>query len=76
MVIDFNAEVEKIREDLLKDLQEFIRIPSELIEQPENMEAPFGDAVRESLDFILKKGAEAGMRVKNVENIAGHVEFG
>jgi succinyl-diaminopimelate desuccinylase len=76
MTIDFYQEVLKRKDDLIKDLQDFIQIPSELIEQPENKEAPFGDAVRESLDFVMDLGKKNDMEVKNVLNVSGHVEFG
>ncbi len=76
MAIDFYQEVLKRKEELLKDLQAFIQIPSELVETPDDTEAPFGQAVRDSLDFILELGEKNGMTSKNVLNVSGHVEMG
>jgi len=69
-------EVKKNEKQLINDLCGLLAINSVLVETPNDKEAPFGKGVRESLDYILKLGESFGFKVKNVGNVAGHIEFG
>ena len=64
------------KEELLSELQQLIQIESVLDEENTSPEMPFGPGPKEALEFMLKKGEEQGMQVKNVDHMAGHIEMG
>ncbi|MDF2859137.1 MAG: dipeptidase PepV, partial [Neobacillus sp.] len=74
--IDWMSEVEKRREDLIKDTQNLLQIKSLLDEEKTTPNAPLGKGVKEALDFMLNLGEKDGFIPKNVGNLAGHLEFG
>lgn len=59
---------------MLADLQSLIRIPS-VKDQPAP-DAPYGKEIKNALDFMLKLGEKMGFTVKNIDNRAGHIEWG
>lgn len=73
--MDWQLEAEKRQEKMLKELQELIAIPS-ILSEDAAPDAPFGKDVKRALDWFLDKGRENGYKVKNVDNIAGHLETG
>ena len=73
--MDWQLEAEKRREDIISELQQLIAIPSVLSEDT-TPEAPFGKEVKQALEWFLAKGNERGYRVKNVADVAGHLEIG
>jgi len=74
--INWLHEAEKRKEDLVATVQEFLRIKSVLDETTAKEGAPFGEGIRQALQFALDQCAQAGMEVKNVDGYAGHAEFG
>ncbi len=65
----------KEREDeLLADFQTLLRFPS--IEDEAAPNAPFGQANRDALDFMLEKSKETGMSAVDIEGYCGYAEFG
>ncbi|MBS4202529.1 dipeptidase PepV [Lederbergia citrea] len=74
--IDWKAEVDKRKEDLIKDLQGLLKIKSVLDEQNVTKDAPLGSKVKEALDYLLTLGEKDGFISKNVGNLAGHLEMG
>lgn len=74
--MNFNEKVKQNKMDMISDLRQLLRIPSVLIETPDNPEAPFGQGLRDALDFILALGEKMGFKTKRVDQIAGHIEFG
>lgn len=74
--IRWNEEVEKRKEELIRDLQSLIQIKSVLDESHATSDAPLGKGVKEALDFMLKLGERDGFSSRNVGNVAGHIEFG
>jgi succinyl-diaminopimelate desuccinylase len=74
--IDWMSEVEKRREELIKDTQNLLHIKSLLDEENTTPNAPLGKGVKEALDFMLNLGEKDGFIPKNVGNLAGHLEFG
>lgn len=77
MGIDFKKEVLKRKDDLIKDLQNLMKINSELtVYDPNNIEAPFGQGNKEALDFMLNLGNKDGFNTVNTDNYAGHIEYG
>lgn len=75
-MINWQAEVEKRRENFIKDTQDFLRIKSVLDESEGIDGAPFGKGIKEALDFVLDKGREFDMQVKNLDGYAGYIEIG
>lgn len=64
------------QEELLTELQQLIQINSVLDESSASAQHPFGQGPYEALAFMLNKGQEAHMEVKNIDNMAGHIEMG
>ncbi|OLN22714.1 dipeptidase PepV [Domibacillus antri] len=63
------------RDQFTADLQKLIQIPSVKSATGEK-NAPFGKSVKEALDYMLTLGETDGFTVKNVDNVAGHLEMG
>lgn len=59
--------------DVLKNLISFDTV---LKEYKENSDMPFGENNAKALDYLLSKGSELGFKTKNLNNYAGHLEFG
>lgn len=74
--INWTHEVEKRKENLLKDTQNLLHIKSLLDEENTFPDAPLGKGVKEALDIMLNLGEKDGFIPKNVGNLAGHLEFG
>lgn len=62
-------------EEIVSALQGVLRIPS-LQAPPAGEKAPFGQPVREALDYTLALCEQLGFRTKDVDGYAGHAEFG
>ncbi|KAA0965106.1 dipeptidase PepV [Sporosarcina sp. ANT_H38] len=73
---NWKNEALKRRESLIHDLQNLIAIPSVLDESVATEDLPFGPEPKRALDWLLEEGRKAGMLVKNVDNMAGHIEMG
>ncbi|OKO91835.1 Acetylornithine deacetylase [Geobacillus proteiniphilus] len=74
--IDWMKEAKKRKDDLIRDVQALVRIPSVRDDEQARAGAPFGPKVAEALEYMLHRGREEGFRVKNVDGFAGHVEMG
>lgn len=74
--INWISEVEKRKDELIKDAQNLLHIRSLLDEENGTEDAPLGEGVKEALDFMLNLGDKDGFLSKNVGNLAGHLEFG
>lgn len=74
--MDFIKYANNNKKQFLEDLQELLKIDTVLVEQPEVKDAPFGYNLVKALDYILELGKEAGFSVKNIDNVAGHIEYG
>ncbi len=75
-MIDFKSYFEENRENIIKDIIDFIAIPSVLEDNPECLEAPFGINNVKALEFILDLGRKMGFEVYNCDNVCGHIEYG
>lgn len=73
---NWENEALKRQESILADLQSLIAIPSVLDESAATKNLPFGPEPKRALDWLLEEGRKAGMRVKNIDNMAGHIEMG
>ena len=76
MTIDWQKEVDARKADLLEDLQNLLRINSERDDSQADAQNPFGPGPRKALEHMLAYGQRDGFTVKNVDNYAGHIEFG
>lgn len=76
MEVNWTEEVEKRKEEMLSDLTGLLKIESVLNEEESNEEAPFGKNVREALDYMINLGERDGYHTKDVQHVAGHLEFG
>ncbi|MCZ0717086.1 dipeptidase PepV [Aerococcus kribbianus] len=76
MAIAWKEEVEKRKDDLLTDLFELLKIPSVRDDDQASPDAPVGPGPKEALEAFLDMAERDGFTTKNVENIAGHVEYG
>ena len=76
MTIDWKKEVEARKDDLLNDLIDLLKVKSEREDDKASADAPFGPGPRDALLHMLAYGERDGFTVKNVDNYAGHIEFG
>jgi len=75
-VINWMEEAKKRQNELLTELQQLIQIPSVLDETQATSAQPFGPEPLKALEWMLQKGQQAGMIIRNVDNMAGHIEMG
>ena len=77
MNINFKEEVLKRKEEIIKDLTGLIKINSELTTyDPKRVDAPFGEGIKDALDFMLALGEKDGFDVVNLNGYAGHISYG
>lgn len=74
--INWNEEVNKRKDSLIEHTQRLLQIKSVLDDIDISPDAPLGQGVKEALQFMLDLGKKDGFTVKNVGNLAGHIEFG
>ncbi|HEY8390823.1 MAG TPA: Sapep family Mn(2+)-dependent dipeptidase [Clostridia bacterium] len=61
-------------EDIVKSLVDFVKIQS--VEGTPEPNAPFGQKVREGLDYILNLAKSFGLTVRDIDGYAGEIEYG
>ena len=74
--MDFKELYKKERPYAIEVLKKLISFKTVLDEYKENSDAPFGIENKKALEYILFVGKKDGFSVKNVDNYAGHIEFG
>lgn len=74
--MDWLKKANDRKQEMLLELKQLIQIESVLNEEKATDHAPFGPGPLEALQLMLAKGKEQGMPVKNVDNVAGHIEMG
>ena len=74
--MDFIKYANDNKQKFLDDLKELLKIDTVLIEQPEVKEPPFGYNLVKALEYMLELGKREGFVTKNIENVAGHIEYG
>lgn len=72
--MDYLQLIDDHRDDMIRDLQKLIAIPS--VAAPPLGDLPFGKEVHRALEFMLDLGKEAGFTVQNIDNYGGHIDFG
>lgn len=76
MKINWTKEVEQRKEELLKDLNELLSIDSVRDIEHRTTEYPLGSGPALALQKVLSFGERDGFEVKNVDNLAGHIDYG
>ena len=66
--MSFGEIILEYKDEILKDLDELLRIRSVYAEDPKKC--------KEALDWMLKKAEDFGLVTKNIDNKAGHAELG
>ena len=74
--INWMEEVLKRKEHIISDTQQFLQIKSVLDEEGATEQAPLGQGIDLALTFMLNKGQDDCFTVKNVDGLAGHIEYG
>ena len=75
-LVNWEEKVLAGQDMLIDDLKQLVSIPSVLDEEAATEEAPFGPEPKRALAWMLEEGRKAGFTVKNVDNMAGHIEMG
>lgn len=69
-----NKKIEELKEDLIKDTQEILRIKS--VEEPALPGKPFGEGVSKALETALSIAEKLGFKTKNLDGYVGYAEYG
>ena len=72
--MSFGEKILRYQEDILRDLAELVRIPS--VRSAAEPGMPFGRESARALETVLAMAERLGLTVKNVDNYAGHAEYG
>lgn len=72
--MNFNELIEGYKDDIVKSVQDSIRIKS--VEEEPKGDMPFGEGPFKALEHSLKLAEELGFKIKNVDNYAGHADIG
>ena len=74
--MDLDKRIDENLEFGLKVLRDLISFNTVLKEYNPNSEEPFGFENKKALEYLLLTGSKLGFNIKNVDNYAGHIEFG
>ena len=74
--IDWKARVDKVKEDLLRDLASLIAIDSVRDDSLADEEFPVGPGPAEALQHFLSIAERDGFVTENFDNWAGHIDYG
>ena len=74
--INWKEEVKKYQDDFLEDLKELLRIDSVRNDDEATDEFPVGPGPAKALHKVLEIGKRDGFETKQLENWAGHIEYG
>ena len=71
-----NELIESYREDMIRSLEDLVKIPSVIDPDSAGEGKPFGAEVRKALDAVLKLSEELGFETKDYDGYAGTAGFG
>lgn len=74
--INWKEEVKKYQDDFLEDLKALLRIDSVRNDDEATDEFPVGPGPAKALHKVLEFGERDGFTTKQLENWAGHIEYG
>lgn len=69
-----NNKVDELKEDLLSDIIDIVKIPSVKGESENGF--PFGEKVGKALNKALEISEKLGFKVRNLDNYIGYAEYG
>lgn len=75
-MINFKELAVGYKDEALNCLMEILSINTVLDEYDPNSKYPFGKGNFDCLNYMLNKGVEEGFLTVNIENYAGHIEYG
>ncbi len=76
MKIDYMKKAQEYYPSALKLLEKLISFKTVLDKYEPNSDAPFGIENKKALNYLLETANNDGFVTKNVDNYAGHIEFG
>lgn len=76
MTINWQEEANQRRDELLRDLQTLLRINSVRDLEAATPDLPVGPGPAHALEVMLALAEKDGFSVKNVDHLAGRIEFG
>lgn len=76
MAINWQEEVNSRKDELMEDLYSLIRIDSVKDLENKTDDMPVGPGPAKALHKFLEIGERDGFITKNIENVAGHIEYG
>ncbi len=76
VMVNFKAEVEKRKDQLLADIETLCAVPSIYDDKTIGDNQPYGQACREALDTMLEIGKRDGFTVHDENGYAGHIDIG
>ncbi len=76
MTINWQEEINNRKDDLINDLFTLLSVNSVRDDSKASADAPVGPGPKEALETFLKIAERDGFTTKNVDNLAGHAEFG
>ena len=76
MLKNINELINKYKEEAVKLTSDLVAFESVLDEFNPDSDAPFGIENKKALEYILDLASKDGFKVKNVDNYAGHIEYG
>ncbi len=73
-----NKRVDQVIAGMKDEIIEAVRgaLKSRSVESEPVEGGPFGEGVKEALEYVVELGGKLGFETKNVEGYAGHVQFG
>ncbi|MDR1467350.1 MAG: Sapep family Mn(2+)-dependent dipeptidase [Oscillospiraceae bacterium] len=74
--MSFGSNILKYKQEILNDLDVLIAIPSCAIHNPQNVDYPYGKECKTALEWILNRAQGMNLITKNINNYAGHAEYG
>lgn len=74
--MDFLELARNYQDQMIKDLQALLAIPSLTDEAKATQNAPFGPEIRRALDWMLEKGKSDGFDTLDVDGYAGLISLG
>lgn len=63
-------------DQLIEDLIQLLKIPSKYDEKTISKSAPFGQPIRDALDWMLNKAQQDGFKIEDVDGYAGVISYG
>lgn len=76
--MDYSFFLDKNKEEMIKTLQESVRIKSVLEDEaklPDGTILPFGKGIEKAYQHMLNKGKEMGFEIYDADHFGGHIEF-